>query len=80
MSERKPNSHHLREVLLFRFNKKKFADWLRLTGLSQILMVKQLLVTEWFHRFKDGDFAVEDRHSGGGEKVVEDAELEASDS
>nr|CDS26584.1 hypothetical protein HmN_000148000 [Hymenolepis microstoma] len=25
-----------------------------------------------------GDFAVEDRHSGGGEKVVEDAELEAN--
>nr|CDS30341.1 histone lysine N methyltransferase SETMAR [Hymenolepis microstoma] len=24
-----------------------------------------------------GDFAVENRHSGGGEKVVEDAELEA---
>nr|CDS30028.1 Mariner Mos1 transposase [Hymenolepis microstoma] len=35
---------------------------------------------EWFQRFKSGEFAVEDRHGGGGGKVVEDAELEASDS
>nr|CDS34152.1 Mariner Mos1 transposase [Hymenolepis microstoma] len=36
---------------------------------------------EWFQRFMSGDFAVEDRHSGGRvEKAVEDAELEASDS
>ena len=32
---------------------------------------------EWFQRFKNGDFDVEDRHSGGKEKVFEDAELEA---
>jgi len=31
---------------------------------------------EWFQRFKNGDFDVEDRHSGGRE-VFEDAELEA---
>jgi len=31
---------------------------------------------EWFQRFKNGDFDVEDRHSGR-EKVFEDAELEA---
>jgi len=31
---------------------------------------------EWFQRFKNGDFDVEDRHSGGREKVFEDAELE----
>nr|CDS35058.1 Mariner Mos1 transposase [Hymenolepis microstoma] len=34
---------------------------------------------EWFQRFKSGDFAVEDWHSGGGEKVVEDAELKVSE-
>nr|CDS25501.1 Mariner Mos1 transposase [Hymenolepis microstoma] len=62
---------------------KKSADWLRLTGLSQILTVKRLAISdrrcrrERFQRFKSGDFAVEDRHSGGEEKVVEDAELEA---
>jgi len=32
---------------------------------------------EWFQRFKNGDFDVEDRHIGGREKVFEDAELEA---
>jgi len=32
---------------------------------------------EWFQRFKNGDFDVEDRHSGGREKVFEDAKLEA---
>ena len=32
---------------------------------------------EWFQCFKNGDFDVEDRHSGGREKVFEDSELEA---
>ena len=32
---------------------------------------------EWFQRFKNGDFDVEDRHGGGREKVFEDSELEA---
>jgi len=31
---------------------------------------------EWFQRFKNGDFYIEDRHSGGREKVFKDAELE----
>ncbi|GFU48004.1 mariner Mos1 transposase [Trichonephila clavipes] len=31
---------------------------------------------EWFQRFKNGDFDV-DQHGGGREKVFEDAELEA---
>nr|CDS26096.1 Mariner Mos1 transposase [Hymenolepis microstoma] len=39
-------------------------------------MVKRLLVTERVCE-NSGDFAVEDRHSGGREKVVQGAELEA---
>lgn len=31
----------------------------------------------WLQRFKNGDFHVEDRHSGGAEKVLEEVELEA---
>ena len=31
----------------------------------------------WFQRFKSGDFDVEDRHSGGKDKIIEDSELEA---
>nr|CDS31449.1 Mariner Mos1 transposase [Hymenolepis microstoma]CUU97507.1 Mariner Mos1 transposase [Hymenolepis microstoma] len=72
--------------MLFYFNIKKSANWLRLTGLSeQILMVKELLVTERVGGNGStilrvsGDFVIEDRHSGGEEKVVEDAELEAND-
>nr|CDS28290.1 Mariner Mos1 transposase [Hymenolepis microstoma] len=89
MSELKPNSRRLQEVLLFYFDMKISADWLRLTGLSQILIVKRLAISDKTCRagmvltFKvvSGDFAIEDRHSGGlWEKVVEDAELEASDS
>nr|CDS26548.1 Mariner Mos1 transposase [Hymenolepis microstoma] len=41
-------------------------------------MVKRLAISgRTFQLFKSGDFAVEDRHSGGGEEVVDDAELEA---
>ena len=29
---------------------------------------------EWFQRFKNGDFDVEDRHSSGREKVFKDLE------
>ncbi|GFV19778.1 mariner Mos1 transposase [Trichonephila clavipes] len=32
---------------------------------------------EWFQRFKNGDFDVEDQHGSGREKGFEDAELEA---
>jgi len=32
---------------------------------------------EWFQRFKNGNFDVEDQHSGKREKVFEDVELEA---
>jgi len=32
---------------------------------------------EWFQRFNNGDFDIENRHSGGREKLFKDAELEA---
>ena len=40
-------------------------------------VISERTCREWFQRFKNGDFDVEDRHSGGREKVFEDAELEA---
>nr|CDS25272.1 histone lysine N methyltransferase SETMAR [Hymenolepis microstoma] len=55
---------------------KNSVDRLRLTGLSQILMVKRLAISditcrrEWFQRFKSGDFAVKDRHNGGGRNLL----------
>ena len=39
-----------------------------------VLLVKER--REWFQRFKNDDSDVEDRHSGGREKVFEDVELE----
>jgi len=32
---------------------------------------------EWFQRFKNGDFDIEDRHGSGREKIFKNAELEA---
>ena len=40
-------------------------------------VISERTCREWFQRFKNGDFNVEDRHSGGREKVFEDAKLEA---
>ena len=40
-------------------------------------IISERTCCEWFQRFKNGDFDVEDRHSGEREKVFEDAELEA---
>jgi len=40
-------------------------------------VISERTCREWFQHFKNGDFDVEDRHSGGREKVFEDAELEA---
>lgn len=79
MSEFKPNSRHLREVLLFYFNMKKCAAEAHriISDTYGKTAISDRTCGEWFQRFKSGDFAVEDRHSGGGEKVVEDAELEA---
>ena len=78
MSVYEPNSHHLREVLIFCFNMKKSA-----AGTHRMLSntygeadISERTCREWFQRFKNGDFDVEDRHSGGREKVFEDAELE----
>ena len=33
--------------------------------------------SEWFQRFQNGDFDVENRHGGGKEKIFKDSELEA---
>nr|CDS30733.1 histone lysine N methyltransferase SETMAR [Hymenolepis microstoma] len=60
---------------------KKSADWLRLPRFSdtygKTAISGRTCRREWFQCLRSGDFAVEDRHGGGGvEKVVEDAELE----
>ncbi|EGI60667.1 Mariner Mos1 transposase, partial [Acromyrmex echinatior] len=70
---------HLREVLIFCFNTKKSAAEAHrmLSNTYDEAAISERTCREWFQRFKNGDFDVEDRHSGGREKVFEDAELEA---
>ncbi|GFX70146.1 mariner Mos1 transposase [Trichonephila clavipes] len=79
MSAYEPNSRHLREVLIFCFNMKKSAAEAHrmLSNTYGEAAISERTCREWFQRFKNGDFEVEDQHGGGREKVFEDAELEA---
>ena len=75
MSSFEPNKRHLRELLIYFFNLKKSAA-----------KVHRLLVEaygdaalsersrEWFQKFKNGEFDVEDKERSGRPKVYEDAE------
>ena len=79
MSVYEPNSRHLREVPIFCFNVKKSAAEAHrmLSNTYGEAAISERTCREWFQRFKNGDFDVEDQHSGGRENVFEDAELEA---
>ncbi|GFW28729.1 mariner Mos1 transposase [Trichonephila clavipes] len=79
MSAYEPNSRHFREVLIFCFNMKKSAAEAHrmLSNTYGKAAISERTCREWFHRFENGDFDVEDQHGGGREKVFEDAELKA---
>ncbi|GFT00898.1 mariner Mos1 transposase [Trichonephila clavipes] len=79
MSAYEPKSRHLREVLIFCFNMKKSAAEAHrmLSNTYGEAAISERTCREWFQRFKNGDFDVEDQHGGGREKVFEDTELEA---
>ncbi|EGI65250.1 Mariner Mos1 transposase [Acromyrmex echinatior] len=79
MSVYEANSCHLREVLIFCFNMKKSAAEAHrmLSNTYGEATINERTGRKSLQRFKNGDFHVEDQHSGGGEKVFEDAELEA---
>ena len=76
MSVYEPNSRHLREVLIFCFNMKKSATEAHrmLSNTYGEVAISERMCREWFQRFKNFNFDVEDRHSGGREKVFEDLE------
>jgi len=74
MSVYEPNSCHLREVLIFCSAAQAHR---MLSNTYDEVAISERTCREWFQRFKNGDFDdFEDRHSGGREKVFEDAELE----
>ena len=65
MSVYEPNSRHMREVLIFCFNMKKSAAKAHrmLSNTYGEAAISERTCCEWFQRFKNGDFDVEDRHS-----------------
>ena len=67
MSVFKPNSYHLREVSIFCFHLKKSAaaaHWMFSSTCVEDSLSERTC-REWFQRFKNGDFDVEDRHTVG---------------
>ena len=79
MSAYEPNSRHLREVLIFCFNMKKSATEAHrmLSNTYGETAISERTCREWFQRFMNGDFVVEDQHGSGREKIFQDAELDA---
>ncbi|GFT00526.1 solute carrier family 23 member 1 [Trichonephila clavipes] len=59
-----PNSRHLREILIFCFNMKKSAAEAHrmLSNTYGEAAISKRTCREWFQRFKNGDFDVEDQH------------------
>jgi len=70
---------HLREVLIFCFNWKKSAAEAHriLVEVYGVIAPTNKSCREWFRRFKDGDFSVEDKPRSGQSKKFEHKELEA---
>ncbi|GFX05834.1 mariner Mos1 transposase [Trichonephila clavipes] len=64
MSAYEPNSRHLWEFLIFCFNmKKSVAEAYRmLSNTYGEAAISERTCREWFQRFKNGDFDVEDQH------------------
>ena len=79
MSDFVTNNRHLREMLIFFFHSKKttaeaYRELRKVYGNSAL---GNTTCRDWFRRFKDGDFHVDDRSREGRPKTFEDAELEA---
>ena len=79
MSDFVPNNSHLRELLIFFFHSKITAAEAH-REFQKVYIYAALskrTCRDWFCRFKDGDFDVDDRPREGSQKTFEDAELEA---
>ncbi|EGI65278.1 Mariner Mos1 transposase [Acromyrmex echinatior] len=74
----KPNKRHLRELLIYFFNLKKSAAEAHrlLVEAYGKATLSERSFREWFQKFKNGEFDVEDKECSGRPKVYEDAELE----
>ena len=79
MSSFVPNKRHLRGLLIYFFNlKKSAAEPHRLiVGKYGESALNEKSCLEWFQKFKNGEFDIEDKERSGRAKVYKDAELEA---
>ena len=79
MSDFVSNNRHLREVLIFFFHSKKTVAeaHLELQKVYRDAALSETTCRNWFRRFKDGDFDVDDRPRKGRPKTLEVAELES---
>ena len=79
MSSFKPKRRNFRELLIYFLNVKKSAAeahrFLVETYGEAVLCERSCC--EWFQKFKNGEFDIEDKECSGRPKVYEDAELEA---
>lgn len=73
-----PNKRHLRELLIYFFNLKKSAAEAHrlLVDAYGEAALSDRSCREWFEKFKNGEFDVEDKKRIGRPKVYEDTELE----
>ena len=73
-----PNKPHLRELLIYIFNfKKSTADAHRLLVETYgKAALSERSCSDWFQKFKNGEFDIEDKERSGRPKVYEDTELE----
>ena len=79
MSCFEPNKHNLRELLIYFFKlKKSLAESHRLLVETYgEAALSERSCREWFQKFKNGKFDIEDEDSSERPKVYEDSELEA---
>ena len=79
MSSFEPNKRHLRELLIYLFNLKKCAAEAHrlLVEAYGEAAISERCCREWFQKFKNGEFDVEDKERSGRPRVCEDAELES---
>ena len=72
-----PNNRHLREVLIFFFYSKKTAAEAHreLQKFYRDAALSETRCRDWFRRFKDGDFDVDERPREGRPRTFEDADV-----
>ena len=76
MSSFEPNKRYLRELLIYFFNlKKSAAEVHRLLIETYGEAALSERSCEWFQKFKNDEFDIEDKERNGRPKVYEDAEL-----